>query len=157
MSLTHSPFSSSVSWSWWRWQSLTQILGALEIWTVQIFKRYYGALSVHQAQSSLGNHSVIKHINIFAAKHMNIQNRRDKYSLTSVQFTSGFATKWIRCKLTQSVFSFQRFSDDFTITGVEWETCTPWGEAGRLREIKSLKVVCRGFPGGSGVKNLPAM
>lgn len=30
---------------------------------------------VYQLQWHLGQHSVIKHINIFAAKHMNIQNK----------------------------------------------------------------------------------
>lgn len=58
-----------------------------------------------QSQRSLRKHSVIKHINIFAAKHMNIQYRQDKYS--SHRFRSGFATKWVCCKLTQNLLAFR--------------------------------------------------
>lgn len=60
-------------------------LEAPEIQLVQNSERYYRAYTVRQAHKSLGKHSVIKHINIFAAKHMNIQNSQDKYSLTSAQ------------------------------------------------------------------------
>lgn len=81
-------------------QPLTQNSGELQnSQLVRFYKGTMGLMVFAQSQGSLRKHSVIKHINIFAAKQMNIQNRQDKYSLTSVHIRFCHSMSlWQTCK-----------------------------------------------------------
>lgn len=81
-------------------QPLTQNPGGLQ--NSQLVTLLHGTMVLvvfAQSQGSLRKHSVIKHVNIFAAKQMNIQNRQDKYSLTSVHIRFCHSMSlWQTCK-----------------------------------------------------------
>lgn len=81
-------------------QALTPNPGGLQnSQLVRFYKGTVGLMVFAQSQGSLRKHSVIKHNNIFAAKQLNIQNRQDKYSLTSVHIRFCHSMSlWQTCK-----------------------------------------------------------